>query len=492
MDGVHIASVTDSLIAPRAQTLLRFFTCGSVDDGKSTLIGRLLYDTESIFEDQIEALERDSKKFGTTGSNLDFALLMDGLSAEREQGITIDVSYRYFSSQRRTFIVADTPGHEQYTRNMATGASTAEVAIILVDARKGIRRQTLRHSYILSMLGVRDIVLAVNKMDLVNFNEDVFKDIVDTYHELTRNLGFTNIVSIPLSARDGDNVTAKSVRMPWYDGMSLLDHLDTVKPAITNAETSFVMPVQWVNRPNLDFRGYAGTIAAGSISRGEKVVVLPNQNFSHVVDIIGPDGARDRALAGEAVTVTLSDDIDVSRGDVLATETHNFQPRRNLEARLLWMIDEPMSAGDSYIIQLATGTANARISSINHQIDVENFQPIPTQFLKLNQVGLVSLTCDKELVFTDYQKNRDLGAFILVDRFTNQTAALGVVEPIADMTPVSAYGKIFSMKPLSRIKTLEFACSVVLAAGVYSLTENLWAFSAVIFMDFILRPLLRN
>ncbi len=479
--------------APRAQSLLRFFTCGSVDDGKSTLIGRMLYDTNSVFEDQLEALERDSKKFGTQGAELDFALLLDGLSAEREQGITIDVAYRYFSSNKRAFIVADTPGHEQYTRNMATGASTAEVAIILIDARKGVLPQTRRHSYILSMLGVRDIVIAVNKMDLVGFDEGVFKSIVDSYLTLTAGLGFANVVAIPLSARDGDNIAKKSAHTSWYQGPTLLAHLETVEPVTAHEEQAFAMPVQWVNRPDLDFRGYAGSIASGVIKRGDEIVALPGARRSKVARIIGPNGEREEAQAGEAVTLTLSDEIDVSRGDVLASTPHHLKPRRNLDARLLWMIDAPMTPGRDYIIQLATGTANARIAVLHHQIDVESFAPRPAQSLAMNQIGVVSLTCDKSLVMADYRQDRDLGAFILIDRLTNQTAALGVVEPSVATPATSHIAPAVEPSLITRVSARmdagDAALSVALAAGVYALTENPWAAGAVLVTDLLIRPL---
>ena len=493
MHGALPATVADSTLAPRAQSLLRFFTCGSVDDGKSTLIGRMLYDTGSVFEDQLDALERDSKKFGTQGANLDFALLLDGLSAEREQGITIDVAYRYFGSNKRAFIVADTPGHEQYTRNMATGASTAELAIILIDARKGILPQTRRHSFIVSMLGVRDIVLAVNKMDLVGFDEDVFNTIVDSYRELTAGLGFAHVVAIPLSARDGDNIATHSQRTPWYRGPSLLAHLETVEPVLASAETAFAMPVQWVNRPDLDFRGYAGTIASGQIKRGDEIVALPGARRSKVARIIGPDGERDQAIAGESVTLTLTDEVDVSRGDVLATTPHHLKPRRNMDARLLWMIDAPLAPGRDYIIQLATGTANARIAALHHQIDVESFQPRPAQVLTMNQIGFVSLACDKALVMADYRQDRDLGAFILIDRITNQTAALGVIDPAGHAA--AEYNIAATVEPnllariFARIEASDVALSVALSAGVYVLTANPWAVGAVSVTDLVLRPL---
>ncbi len=424
-----VAEAPPAAIAPRADSLLRFFTCGSVDDGKSTLIGRLLYDTGSVFEDQLEALERDSKKFGTQGDNLDFALLLDGLSAEREQGITIDVAYRYFSSKTRAFIVADTPGHEQYTRNMATGASTAELAIILIDARKGILPQTMRHSYIVSMLGVRHIVLAVNKMDLVDFSKAVFDRIVAEYRAAMSELGFESIISIPLSARDGDNIATPSKRTPWYHGPTLLGHLDTVDPSFADrSDAAFAMPVQWVNRPNLDFRGFAGTIASGKLRPGDEIMVLPGARKSRVTRIVTSDGDLPEAGAGQAVTLTLADEVDCSRGDVLAATLHRLTPRRALTARVLWMIDEPMTAGREYIIQHATASANAHVATLHYVIDIESFVQKPADALAMNQIGLVSLTCDKPLIVARDRGDRELGSFILIDRLTNQTAALGVID----------------------------------------------------------------
>jgi sulfate adenylyltransferase large subunit len=425
--------------APRAQTLLRFFTCGSVDDGKSTLIGRILYDTGAVFEDQLEALDKDSKKFGTTGGNLDFALLLDGLSAEREQGITIDVAYRYFASAKRAFIVADTPGHEQYTRNMATGASTADLAIILIDARKGILPQTRRHSFIVSMLGVRNIVLAVNKMDLVDFSEARFNEIVAEYRAATATLGFTQIVAFPLSAREGDNITTVSARTPWYQGPSLLTHLETVEPDTSAAaQDTFTLPVQWVNRPNLDFRGFAGTISSGTARVGTEIIALPGARRSRIASILTADGERDTAQTGEAVTITLADEIDVSRGDVIASVPHRLQPRHSLTARLLWMVDEPLAAGRDYVLRLSTATANARVTTLHNVVDVETYGTSPADALAMNQIGLVTLALDKAVVVTNYREDRELGAFILVDRITNMTVALGTVDLAAlPETPVA-------------------------------------------------------
>ena len=439
MHGALPNAQGDAPPAARADTLLRFFTCGSVDDGKSTLIGRLLYDTGSVFDDQLEALERDSRKFGTQGDNLDFALLLDGLTAEREQGITIDVAYRYFSSKKRAFIVADTPGHEQYTRNMATGASTAELAIILIDARKGILPQTRRHSYIVSMLGVRHVVLAVNKMDLVDFSRETFDRIVADYRAAVADLGFVSIVCVPLSARDGDNIATPSPRTPWHDGPTLLGHLDAVDPSFTDrAGAAFAMPVQWVNRPNLDFRGFAGTIASGVLRPGDEVIVLPGARRTTVKRIVTADGDLDEARAGQAVTLTLADEVDVSRGDVLAAASHRLTPRRSLTARVLWMIDEPLSPGREYIIQQGTATANARVAALHHAVDIETFVKKPAESLAMNQIGLASLVCDKPLVVARDAGDRELGSFILIDRLSNQTAALGVID--LDAAPPATSG----------------------------------------------------
>ena len=338
--------LADALAEVGNQSLLRFFTCGSVDDGKSTLIGRLLYDSKAVFEDQLGALDKDSKKFGTQGDNLDFALLVDGLAAEREQGITIDVAYRYFSTPRRSFIVADTPGHEQYTRNMATGASTADLAVILIDARKGILPQTRRHSFIVSMLRVRRVVLAINKMDLVGFDESVFRRIVDEYRIAAVRLGFATIECIPISARDGDNVTTRSASMPWYNGPVLLDYLETVDVNIAAAtDAPFRLPVQWVNRPNLDFRGFAGTIASGRISQGDEIIAQPSGRRSRVARIVTADGDLETAGAEQAVTLTLADEVDVSRGDVIVAANDRIAARRQITASLIWMVEQPVQVG---------------------------------------------------------------------------------------------------------------------------------------------------
>ncbi|WP_377847708.1 sulfate adenylyltransferase subunit 1 [Bosea sp. UC22_33] len=411
-------------------SLLRFITCGSVDDGKSTLIGRMLYEAGAVFDDQLSALDSDSRKFGTQGEAPDFALLVDGLSAEREQGITIDVAYRYFATDTRSFIVADTPGHEQYTRNMATGASTADLAIILVDARKGLLPQTRRHSFIVSLVGVRHIVVAINKMDLVGYDETVFARIAADYRAAVQNLGFASIRFIPVSARDGENVMRPSALMPWYDGPALLPYLEGV--AITRTvpgEEAFVLPVQWVNRPDLDFRGYAGAAVAGRARVGDPVVALPSGRTSRIARLIGAAGEASQIAAGQAATVTLEDDIDISRGDVIAAAGTALPVSRGLKARLLWTGERAMLEGGQFLVKLATQSANATVETLHHSIDIEGFQPLPAQSLGMNGIGLVTLRLDRPLVSLPYARSHDLGGFILIDRISNETVAFGFVEP---------------------------------------------------------------
>jgi bifunctional enzyme CysN/CysC len=411
-------------------SLLRFLTCGSVDDGKSTLLGRLLFDANSVLDDQLSALDRDSRRFGTQGQARDFALLVDGLSAEREQGITIDVAYRYFSTDRRSFIVTDTPGHEQYTRNMATGASTAELAVILIDARKGVLPQTRRHAYIVAMLGVRHVVLAVNKMDLVGFSPEVYRRITEDYRQAVASLGFASIVAIPICAREGDNIASRSERTPWYDGPILLGYLETVSvaPSTDNAQ-GFRFPVQLVNRPNLDFRGYAGTVASGVMHANQPVVVIPGGQRSRIASIVTADGLLETASAGEAVTLTLTSEIDISRGDVIVPADDPLTPVTLVTARVLWMVEEKLTVGQTLLVRLGTATANARIVRLHHAIDIHSFEAHPAATLGMNEIAVVELAFDKPLIAVDYATNRELGALILVDRMTNQTVALGVVEP---------------------------------------------------------------
>jgi sulfate adenylyltransferase large subunit len=411
------------------QSLLRFITCGSVDDGKSTLIGRLLYDTRSVPTDHLTVLSRDSKKYGTQGEAYDFALLVDGLAAEREQGITIDVAYRYFATPRRAFIVADTPGHEQYTRNMATGASTAELAIILMDAQKGILAQTRRHSFIAAMLGVRHIVLAVNKMDLIGFDKAAFDAIVGEYRRAIAGLGFASVTCIPVCARDGDNVAQPSHRMEWYEGPTLLEHLETADighERVTGAP--FRLPVQWVNRPTQTFRGYAGTVASGTVRPGDAIMVLPAGQRSRIARIVTADGDLDHAVEGQAVTLTLETEIDVSRGDVIVAADDSLAAHQELQVQLLWMAEPPLEVGRSYALQIGTATANARVAALHHAIDIRSFAARPASSLAVNEIGLVSLQLDRPVVATRYAEDRELGGIILIDRLSNQTAALGMVE----------------------------------------------------------------
>ncbi len=407
--------------------LLRFLTCGSVDDGKSTLIGRLLYDSKLIMEDQLKSLEADSKKHGTVGERIDFALLVDGLEAERQQGITIDVAYRFFSTARRSFIVADTPGHEQYSRNMATGASNCQLAIILIDARKGVLTQTLRHSYLVHLLGIRHVVLAVNKMDLVDWSEERFEEIVDLYRAKTTNLGFGEVTPIPLSALEGDNVTLSSPNMPWYSGPVLIDHLETVDVAVVRDDAPFAMPVQWVNRPHMDFRGFSGTIVAGAVTPGDAVVVAKSGKPARVERIVTADGEPGRAVAGDAVTIVLDQEIDIARGDVLVDPKARPEVADQFAAHLFWMSDEAMLPGRRYILKLGTEQVAASITTIKHKIDVNTQEERPGRTLDLNEIAVCNLHLGHAIAFLPYAQNRDLGAFILIDRTTNQTVAAGMV-----------------------------------------------------------------
>jgi bifunctional enzyme CysN/CysC len=414
-----------------ARALLRFITCGSVDDGKSTLIGRILYEAGAVLDDQLVALDADSRKFGTQGAAPDFALLVDGLAAEREQGITIDVAYRYFATPARSFIVADTPGHEQYTRNMATGASTADLAVILIDARKGLLPQTRRHSFIVSLVGVRRIVVAVNKMDLVGYDEAVFRKIERDYRAAVAGLGFSGIDVLPVSARDGENVTGASALMPWYDGPALLPLLETVEvEAEPHEAPGFALPVQWVNRPDLDFRGYSGSVARGRLRLGDGIVALPSGRRSTVARILAPSGEVSQAGAGQAVTVTLADEIDISRGDVIAAPEHAPSVTQELRAHLLWTGEATAGEGGDFILKLACAGANAQIARLHHRIDIESYARVPAESLAMNGIGLATLKLDRPVAVLDYARSRELGGFILIDRLTNQTVAFGFVEPV--------------------------------------------------------------
>jgi bifunctional enzyme CysN/CysC len=410
------------------KSLLRFITCGSVDDGKSTLIGRLLYESKMIFEDQLAALTVDSKRIGTQGQNIDFALLVDGLAAEREQGITIDVAYRYFATEKRKFIVADTPGHEQYTRNMVTGASTAHLAVILVDARKGVLTQTRRHSYLVHLLGIKSIVLAVNKMDLVNYAQATFDAIVADYRAFADGIGIRDFIAIPISSLAGDNITGASSNTAWYGGPSLISHLETVAIDASGAQRRpFRMPVQWVNRPNLDFRGFAGLISQGWVRPGDSVRVLPSGRTSTVSRIVTQDADLHEAVAGQAVTLTLADHVDCSRGDVLAAAEDPPEAADQFEATLVWMADEELLPGRPYWLKLATQLATATIHSPKYQINVNTMEHLAAKTLGLNAIGVANLSTDKPLVFEPYERSRELGGFILIDKISNATVAAGML-----------------------------------------------------------------
>ena len=428
----HVPTARDDIAqSPRdtqQQDLLRFITCGSVDDGKSTLIGRLLYESNLLFDDQLTQLEADSKKLGTQGGELDFALLVDGLSAEREQGITIDVAYRFFATAQRKFIVADTPGHEQYTRNMITGASTADLAVILIDARKGVLTQTRRHSHLVALIGIKRVVLAINKMDLVGYDRAVFERIDAHYRAFAAELGLTEIVSIPLSALRGDNVIAASAHMPWYDGPTLMQHLDAVPLAArVTRDEPFRLPVQWVNRPHLNFRGYAGSIASGEIRAGERVRVLPSGKESRVTSVITPAGVTDVARAGDAVTLTLADEIDISRGDMLARADAPPEVADQFEATLVWMHDEPLLPGRPYLVKLGTQTVGATCATPKYKVDVNTREHLAARTLALNEIGVCNLSFDRPVAFDPYAQNRHTGGFIVIDRFTNDTVGAGML-----------------------------------------------------------------
>jgi bifunctional enzyme CysN/CysC len=415
------------LHAHEHKSLLRFITCGSVDDGKSTLIGRLLYDSKMLFEDQLAALEADSKKVGTQGGELDFALLVDGLAAEREQGITIDVAYRFFSTDQRKFIVADTPGHEQYTRNMVTGASTADLAVILIDARKGVLTQTRRHSYLVSLIGIRKVVLAINKMDLVGYAQETFDTIVEAYGEFAKQVGIEEFVAIPVSGLRGDNITAPSEHTPWYHGPTLMGYLETVEIEDAARERPLRLPVQWVNRPNLDFRGFAGTLASGSVRPGERVRVLPSGRESTVTRIVTMDGDLDRAVAGQSVTLTLADEIDISRGDVIAKPDHLPGVADQFEAVVVWMADEPMLPGRPYWLKTGTKQVAATITEPKYKVNVNTLERLAAKKLELNEIGVCNLSLDQPIAFDPYVECRETGSFILIDRLTNATVGAGMI-----------------------------------------------------------------
>jgi len=416
------------IAATRNGGLLRFLTCGSVDDGKSTLIGRLLFDCRLIYEDQLAALAADTLRFGTTTpGELDFALLVDGLEAERQQGITIDVAWRYFSTRRRSFIVADAPGHEQYTRNMATAASTADLAVLLVDARKGLLTQTLRHTYIASLMGIRHVVLAVNKMDAVGWDADIFAEICGTYRKFAADIGGGEVTCIPMSALRGDNVTAPSASMPWYAGPTLLTHLESVEVAADRAAKPFRMPVQWVNRPDQNFRGYSGTIASGMVRPGDRIVVLPSGRTTEVARIVTMEGDLDGASAGEAVTITIADELDVGRGDVFAAETARPLFAEQFAAHLIWMGDQPMLPGRSYLLALGSSLVPGQITELKYRVNVDTLEHVAAKHLDLNEIGFCNVALDRPIAFDPYADNREMGGFILIDRISNATVAGGMI-----------------------------------------------------------------
>ena len=416
------------LVQHQHKTLLRFITCGSVDDGKSTLIGRLLYDSKMIFEDQFAALEADSKRIGTQGQNIDFALLVDGLAAEREQGITIDVAYRFFATEKRKFIVADTPGHEQYTRNMVTGASTADLAVILIDARKGVLVQTKRHSYLAHLIGIRNIVLAVNKMDLVDYDPAVFEKIVADYGAFARGIGIGDFVAIPISGFRGDNITSASPNTPWYQGPALLPHLETVE-VDTSAmqERPFRMAVQWVNRPNLDFRGFCGLISSGVVKPGDAIRVLPSGKTSKITRIVTPDGDLDEAIVGQSVTVCFADEIDCSRGDVICAAQNPVQKAGQFEATIVWLDEQEMRPGRPYWLKVGTQTVTATVQQPKYQVSVNTMEHLATKTLELNAIGVANIHTDRQIPFEPYADNRNLGSFILIDKMSGATVAAGMI-----------------------------------------------------------------
>jgi len=409
------------------KSLLRFLTCGSVDDGKSTLIGRLLYDSKMIFEDQLAALEADSKKVGTQGGEIDFALLVDGLAAEREQGITIDVAYRFFSTDKRKFIVADTPGHEQYTRNMVTGASTADAAIILIDARKGVLTQTRRHSYLVSLLGIRHVVLAINKMDLVGWSQETFERIVADYRDFAAQIGIRDFTAIPMSALKGDNITEPSEKSPWYAGPPLMRWLEDAPIEDDLQAKPFRMPVQWVNRPNLDFRGFSGQVASGVIRPGDRVKALPSGRESTVERIVTLGGDLPEAVAGQSVTLTLRDEIDVSRGDVLSVAASPPEVADQFEATIVWFDDEALLPGRPYLLKLGTRTVSAQLHEPKHKVNVNTLEKLAAKRLELNEIGVCNLSLSAPIAFDAYADNKDLGGFILIDRLSNRTVGAGML-----------------------------------------------------------------
>jgi bifunctional enzyme CysN/CysC len=427
------ANLSDWLEAQGRKELLRFITCGSVDDGKSTLIGRLLYESHVLFEDQLATLESDSRRIGTQGDDLDFALLVDGLAAEREQGITIDVAYRFFATERRKYIVADTPGHEQYTRNMVTGASTAQLAVILIDARKGVLTQTRRHSYLVSLLGIRRVVLAINKMDLAEYSQSVFERIERDYRAFAQQIGLTDITAIPVSALRGDNIIAPGSNTPWYQGPTLLGVLEQVPVTDELAAQPFRLPVQWVNRPNQEFRGFAGIIAGGRVRVGEEIRALPSGLSSRVARIVTFDGDLSEAVAGQSVTVTLTDEIDISRGDLLVGAAAPAAVADQFESTIIWMSEEPMLPGRPYLLKCGTRTVTATVAPLKHKVNVNTLEQLAARQLELNEIGVCNITLDQPLAFDPYRDNRDTGGFILIDRITSNTVGAGLLHSAVSM-----------------------------------------------------------
>ena len=427
-DDLIARDIDAYLVQHQHKSLLRFITCGSVDDGKSTLIGRLLYDSKMIFEDQLAQLEADSKRVGTQGQNIDFALLVDGLAAEREQGITIDVAYRFFSTDKRKFIVADTPGHEQYTRNMVTGASTADLAVILIDARKGVLTQTRRHSFLVKLMNIRHLVLAVNKMDLVGYDQAVFDQIVEDYRVFADRIGVAGFTAIPISGLAGDNIAARSALTPWYDGPALMAHLETVEIDAERLQAGPLrMPVQWVNRPNLDFRGFSGLIASGSVAPGDAIRVLPSGAVSKVARIVTLDGDLPRAVAGQSVTLTLEDEIDCSRGDVVAGADAPPEVADQFEATLVWMAEAPLLPGRPYWLKIGARLVSAQVTDLKHAINVNTLEHLAVKQLDLNAIAVVNISLDRAIPFDAYEQNADMGGFILIDRITNATVGAGMI-----------------------------------------------------------------
>ncbi|WP_159978186.1 MULTISPECIES: sulfate adenylyltransferase subunit CysN [unclassified Novosphingobium] len=428
VDKLIAEDIDAYLVSHEHKTMLRFITCGSVDDGKSTLIGRMLYDSKMIFEDQLDALSADSKKVGTQGQEIDFALLVDGLAAEREQGITIDVAYRFFNTEKRKFIVADCPGHEQYTRNMVTGASTADLAVILIDARKGVLVQTRRHSYLCHLIGIKNIVLAVNKMDLVDYDEVVFDAIVKDYTEFASSIGIESFTAMPISGFKGDNITTLSENTPWYKGTTLVEHLETVEVlSSVDADKPFRLPVQWVNRPNLDFRGFSGLIATGGVKAGDKIRVLPSGKTSTITRVVTYDGDLEEAVAGQSVTVCFEDEIDCSRGSVISVADNPPQTADQFESTFVWLADEAMIPGRAYWLKLGTQMVSATVQEPKYTVNVNTMEHMAAKTLELNAIGVAELTTDKQVVFEPYAENRTLGGFILIDKMTNATVAAGMI-----------------------------------------------------------------